>query len=421
MQRKKILIAILVVFFWSTGSYAFAGIERFVKQDWVGTWSASPESVIEAPTPVTRFNNVTLRQIVHTSIGGKFVRLRLSNTFGTKPLTIGSANIARHTSNAAIEDGSLRQITFGGQASLTIPVGAVFLSDPVRLQVSALEDLVISLYLPEDTGLITAHAISRQINYICSAPGDFTDNVDGSVFDIPITSWAFLNGVDVIPFNSSKAVVTLGDSITDGYCDSDLYPQNCVMNGNNRWPDALAIRLVDHGIDMAVLNAGITGNRLLHGGDIYSIYGQAALSRLDRDVLVQTGVSHIIVLEGLNDIGQATLLNDQFVTVNDLIAGLRQIIARAHARGIKVIGGTLTPFKGADYFSEANEAIRQEVNEWILTSDEFDGVVDFDAALRNPEDPSSLNPIYDSGDHLHPNDSGYNAMGAAINLRLLLH
>ena len=393
----------------------------FGNKKWVGTWSASPESISTFPSPLKSFNNQTLRQIVHTSIGGEYVRVRLSNAFGTKPLEVGAARIALRDSEKAIKDGSDRPLTFSGVSSITIPVGALILSDPVKLKVPALGDLVVSVYFPNDTGLATVHAVNRQTNYFSSSVGDFTASVSGEEFDKTFTNWFFLSGVEVIPYKHSRTIVALGDSITDGYCNPALDQVNCIPDKNSRWPDELARRLQAKRYDMAVLNAGISGNRLLHEGEITSIYGQNTLARFDRDVLAQTGVSHIIVLIGINDIGQAGVLNKEFVSAQEIIAGLQQIIKLAHVRGIKVAGCTLTPFKGYNpgkYFTEEGEAKRQAVNQWIRTSGKFDAVIDFDAVIRDPSDPLRILPIYDSGDHLHPNDVGYKAMGGAINLRI---
>jgi lysophospholipase L1-like esterase len=392
-------------------------------KEWVGTWSASPESLSTYPVPPTSFNNQTLRQIVRTSIGGKQARVRLSNAFGTKPLVIGAARIALRDSGAAIKGGSDRQLTFSGQPSIIIPQGALVLSDPVELNVPALGDLVVSIYLPGDTGLATTHTVARQTNYYSSSTGDFTASLNGTPFDQTVTRWYFLSGVEVTPYKHSRAIVALGDSITDGYSNPVLGPVNCIPDKNSRWPDELARRLQTHHYTIGVLNAGIAGNRLLHEGVINSIFGQDALARFDRDVLAQTGVSYVILLEGINDIGHAGTIPNESVSAQDIIAALQQIIDRAHVRGIKVIGCTLTPFKvyNTTYYTPAGEAKRQAINDWIRTSGEFDGVVDFDAVVRDPNDPQRLLPIYDSGDHLHPNDAGYKAMGDAIDLSLFKH
>ena len=413
------IVLILIPFGHVGASGGHHGWDRsFICSSWVGTWSASPES-LSTYMPLS-FNGQTLRQVVHTSIGGKAVRLRLSNAFGEKPIEIGAVSVALRTFGAAIDPESSRQLTFSGNPSIVIPKGALVLSDPVELTVSALEDLVVSIYLPGDTGLATAHAVARQTNYLSSAPGDFTESVDGTEFDQELPLWCFISGVEVVAHKKATAIVALGDSITDGYCNPALDPVNCLPDKNSRWPDVLARRLQAKHYAMGVVNAGISGNRLLHEGVIASIYGQNALARFDRDVLAQSGISHVILLEGINDIGQAGFIGGEFVSAEDIIAAQQQIIERAHVRGIKVIGCTLTPFKGyrAPYYSEENEVIRQTVNDWIRSGGEFDGVVDFDAAVRDPDDPQRLLPIYDSGDHLHPSDAGYEAMGEAIDLRL---
>jgi lysophospholipase L1-like esterase len=349
----------------------------------------------------------------------------VSNAFGTEPLEIGAAHIAIRDEGAAIQPESDRELTFSGEPSISIPPGALVLSDPVALDVPALGDLAVSIYLPTDTGVPTAHLVARQTNYV-SSEGDFTAHPDATPFhQMDYPSWYFLAGVEVKPLKPSSAIVTLGDSITDGYCDPAL-DENCIPDKNSRWPDELARRLQAHHFHMAVLNAGIAGNRILHDYPVldpsdplyYAIYGVSALARFDRDVLAQTGVSHMIVLEGINDIGIPVLEPPTAVTPEEIISGLKQLIERAHVRGIKVFGGTLLPFEGFVFFTPEGEAMRQAVNHWIRTSGAFDGVIDFDEALRDPDQPTRLLPEYDSGDHAHPNDIGYKAMGEAIDLKM---
>jgi lysophospholipase L1-like esterase len=388
---------------------------------WVGTWSAALHPPGLGPPGLTNegFNDLTLRQIVHTSIGGDRVRVRLS-TFGASALVIGAARIALHDvgAGAAIVPGSDRPLTFSGQPSTTIPPGALVLSDPVDLEVPALGELAVSIFVPGSTGPATWHFVALQTSYI-SPPGDFTASAV-MPFDSTTQAWFWLAGVDVMASKQTGAIVTFGDSITDG--------PGSTPEINNRWPDHLARRLMaqpgNH--KMGVLNAGLTGNRLLHDG-----LGPNALARFDRDVLSQTGVTHVIVLLANNDIGvgwAGGIGPAEEVTANQIIEGHRQLIRRAQARGLKIYGGTLTPFEGAGistpdgfffpYFSAENEVKRQAVNAWIRTSGEYDAVIDFDEVVRDSNSPTTLLPLYDSGDHLHLNDLGYEKMANAINLKL---
>ncbi|MFC0039490.1 SGNH/GDSL hydrolase family protein [Actinomadura rayongensis] len=385
---------------------------------WVGTWSASaqapwPSTIVPPFDPtVAGFDGQTVREIVHTSAGGSAVRIHLSNAFGTKPLVIGHATVGVDKGEAAL-DGPPAKITFAGADTVTIPVGKEIVSDPVPLRVAPLTDLAVSLFLPEATGPTTQHSYANQINYI-SKPGDHTGEADGGAFFRPVLHWFFLSSVDVRS-PGTPAVVALGDGTTDGV-------QAAAEPTNNRWTDVLARRLAERGRPAGVLNEGILRNRLLNGSPCF---GRSALDRLDSDVFDRTGVRSLIVLDGVSDIGFpalpdfACLAPRAEVTARQLIDGYRQIIARAHARGIRVIGGTLPPLAGSDYDSPANERTRQAVNAWIRHGHGFDAVVDFDRVLRDPADPHRLLPAYDSGDHLHPNGDGYEAMGRAVDLHAL--
>jgi lysophospholipase L1-like esterase len=381
-------------------------------ETWVGTWSASMQGPINfggRAAPTEGFDNQTARMIVRTSIGGSRVRVCLSNAFGAAPLAVGAAHIAIRSSGSAISPGSDRALTFGGRSSITIPPGAVMLSDPVNLEVPELGYLSISIYVPNKTGVPTWHGTGLHTTFI-SGPGDFTakDDIPQATTQ---TSWFWLAGVDVTAPQGTGAIVAFGDSITDG--------ARSTVDADQSWPSELAWRLLREGSDreprLSVLNAGISGNRIWHDQ-----IGNNALERLDRDVLVQTGVQEMIVLEGINDIGFSNTPGaaDQAVRADDIIAGLRQIIERAHTRGIKVIGGTLTPFEGANYASPEGEIKREAVNNWIRNGGVFDAVIDFEAAVRDPQHPTKCLPAYDSGDHLHPNDAGYKAMADAIDLSL---
>lgn len=382
--------------------------DNAANQHWVGTWSTSPMSPsIFAPPP--SFNDQTLRQIVHITIGGDLLRVRFSNSFGNESLVINAASIGIQGTGATIFPGSLRQLTFGGDPSIMVPPGARVLSDPVDLTVAAEEDLAISMYVAEYTGDLTLHASAHQTSYI-SPVGDYTAEEVMPVAETT-TSWFWLTGVEVLAHRNTFAVVTIGDSITDG--------SQSTLDANARYPDWLARRLLARykgEPKVAVLNEGIGGNRILSDG-----LGVNALARLDRDVLTQSGVTQVILLEGINDIGFPNIpfplppdIPSDPVSAEEIIAGMKQIIKRAHARGLKIFGGTILPFYEALYFTPEGEEKRQAVNAWIRTSGAFDGVIDFDEALRDPSNPEpfpTMLPIYDSGDNLHPSDAGYERMG----------
>jgi len=381
------------------------------EQGWVATWGASPVAPLPANTTNTGFTNQTVRLIVHTSLGGNEVRVRLSNAFGTQSLVVGAAHIALRSMNAATVSGTDRPLTFSGAGSITIPPGALVVSDSVKLDVPALSDLAVSLYLPEPTGQATWHAGAFSTNYV-SAPGDFTGMADMPV-DHTVASWFYLTDVEVRAPKDTAALITFGDSITDG--------TRSTPDTNHRWPNFLAERLAQRHMKLSVVDEGIAGNRVLH-----DFVGPNALARFDRDVLAQPGVAYVTVLLGINDIGdisrvlgaQAGGLPPQAVSAGEIIAGHMQMIARAHAQGLKIIGGTLTPFEGAAYFSAEGETKRQAVNKFIRTSGAYDAVIDFDAVVRDPAHAERILAMYDSGDHLHPNDVGYKAMADAIDLSL---
>jgi lysophospholipase L1-like esterase len=362
---------------------------------WVGTWNASPQA---AWHPI-ELNGQTIRQIVHVSIGGTRVRVRLSNAYGADSLQIGAARVGLYSTGATIAAGSDRVLTFNGSESTTIPAGALAVSDPVNLRVPDRGDLAVSVYIPGKVLAATEHSLGLQTTYISPA-GDFS-GADSLPTATTSQSYYFLMGLEVDASAKSRAIVTLGDSITDGL--------HSTTDANKRWPNRLAERL--RGSNVAVLNAGISGNRVLH-----DTIGTNALARLDRDVLVQSGARYLIVLAGINDIG---LLGT--AAADEIIAGHIQIIDRAHAMGLKVFGGTLTPFEAflpGLYYTPDGEAKRQAINQWIRTSKAYDAVIDFDKALRDPSNPAKMRSAYDSGDNLHPNDAGYQAMADAIDLSL---
>jgi lysophospholipase L1-like esterase len=378
---------------------------------WVGSWTTATQGVVGAPS---QYSNRTLRLIVRATVGGNHVRVRLSNELGTQRIVIGAAHIAVRSVAESIDPATDRVLTFGGDTSITIPAGAPVLSDPVALDVPPLSELAISIYLPNPTPVSTVHLLGLQTSYV-SAP-DSGDLTGAAVLltSTPIGSWPLLTGVQVKAPRRAGAIVVLGDSITDGAGSS--------VDANRRWPDMLAERLqarsqLDH---LAVLNQGIIGNRLLRPGTgaVAQLLGAAGLARFDRDVVAQSAVRFVIVLLGINDIGAPAL---EAVSVDELIAGYRQLIQRAHQDGITILGATLPPFEGATmpgFYSTEGEQKRQTINEWIRTAGEYDGVIDFDRALRDPQQPTRLLPLYDSGDHLHPNDAGTQAMAEAVPLRL---
>jgi lysophospholipase L1-like esterase len=364
---------------------------------WVGTWNASPQA---AWHPV-EFNGQTIRQIAHVSIGGTRVRVRFSNAYGTDSLQIGAARVGLRSTGASIIAGSNRVLTFNGSESTTIPAGALAISDPVRLRVPDRGDLAVSIYVPGKVLAATEHSVGLQTTYV-SPEGDFS-GADSLPTATTTESFFFLTGVEVDATTTARAIVTLGDSITDGL--------HSTTDANKRWPNRLAERLSSGGNKVAVLNAGISGNRLLN-----DTVGTNAAARLDRDVLVQPGVRYVIVQLGINDIGFPGS-----ATADEIIAGHRQIVHRAHALGLKVYGGTLTPFQAflpGIYYTADGEAKRQAVNQWIRSSKTYDAVIDFDKALRDPGNLAAIRPAYDSGDNLHPNDAGYQAMADAIDLSL---
>ena len=373
---------------------------------WVGTWATSP---MAAPNPEGKLlaGDTTLREIVHISLGGPVVRVVLSNEFGLDPLTIGQAHLALSSGHGDIALTSANALSFGGRPSITIPPGALVVSDPVALKLPAFADVAVSLYLPEQPlRQLSVHGFADQTSYTASGNVVGAAKLDAAK---EIYSWPILKGLDVKAADDSAAIVAFGDSITDG--------AHSTRDANARWPDVLARRLQadKKTVHLGVLNQGIGGNRVLH-----DTTGPGALARFDRDVLAQAGVKYLILLEGINDIGHAQdpVKPYDVVTAEDLIVGLGQLAARAHTHGIKVYGATLTPYVGAKYSSPAGEAMRQAVNQWIRTSTQLDGFIDFDKATQDPAYPTVFAPAADSGDHLHPADAGYKIMGDAIDLKL---
>jgi len=372
---------------------------------WVGTWAATP-----APADGVSLSSPTIRMFPRISLGGETIRLRLSNAAGTGDLLIAATHVARRAPGAAIAPGTDRVVTFNGAADVKIPAGAFVISDPVALEVKPLDDLAVSIHIPQDipASFGVTGRYSRQTNYL-SPPGDFTAH------EIMHTSrmaddWYFLCGIDVLAPRETGAIVAFGDSITDGNIST--------YDAFARWPDQLARRLVARGGRMfGVINQGLGGNRILH-----DVRGDCGVKRFDRDVLAQPGVTHAIVLLGINDIRNRRGLAAEVVTAEEMIAGLRQMAMRARDRGIRIYGGTLTPFENETFMKGAytaeGEAKRNAVNEWIRTSGAFHAVIDFDKGLRDPGHTARMLPEYDNGDHLHPSDLGYNRMGDLIDLAL---
>lgn len=380
---------------------------------WLASWAASPQGPVGGNPSAGGFRNQTLREVVFLSGGGSMVRIRLTNTFGARPLDVGRASLAVQAAGARLRGGTVRGVTFAGQPSVLVPPGAQVLSDPVRLAVAPLSHLVISLYLPTATGPATEHVQARQTGYV--AAGNRALQRTAAGFAARTQSWYFLAGADVrAPARYKGAVVALGDSITDGV--------GSPLNANARWPNDLARRLaVLPGNTLTVVDSGIGGNRVLNDS---SCCGLNAVARFGPDVLGQSGVRDVILLEGVNDIGYSrSLATDQAPHTNvsplQIVDGYEQMIAMAHAAGLKVFGATLTPFRGARYWTAQGEAKRQVINRWIETSRAFDGVINFAAALAQPGHPERLRPAYDSGDHLHPNAAGYRAMANVVNLAKL--
>ncbi len=373
---------------------------------WVGTWATSP---MAAEHPDERYGggDVTLREIVHVSMGGPLVRVVLTNEFGTEPLTVGAVHMALASGGGAVTLSSSNAMTFGGKSSITIPAGAVAVSDPAALTLPAFADVAVSIFLPAQTiNRVSMHGFADQTSYV--GAGNEVNKV--KLTDAKeIASWPFLKGVDVKVGAGGAAIVCFGDSITDGALST--------KDANSRWPDLLARRLQGNKktANLGVLNEGIGGNRVLHDGT-----GPSALARFDRDVIAQTGVKYLVIMEGINDIGAAANPNQphDVVTAEDLIQAYGQMVERAHAHGIKVIGATLTPYEGAKYASPAGETMRDTVNQWIRTSNMLDGVIDFEKATRDPANPKAFAASADSGDHLHPKDAGYKAMADSIDLKL---
>ena len=387
-------------------------------ESWARSWAASPQ----APTPSggrfpgsPTFHDQTVRQIVRLSGGGSRVRIRFTNEYGAAPVQVGGAHVALAGDGSAIRPGTDHILTFGGKPTATVAPGAPLLSDPVDMKAAPLARLAISLYLPGTVDSCTCHGTAMQIGYIAS--GDATGAAE-LADSKPLQQRAMISGVDVASGHPAKTIVAFGDSITDGV--------GSTPGANRRWPDLLADRLVKRGGSAVyVANEGISGNRVLGDGA-----GVSALARFDRDVLATPGLAYVIVFEGINDIGIGYAPKDgpsaRFFppnagpppTAEDLIAADRQMIARAHERGVKIYGATIAPYEGAAYASPEGDKVREGVNTWIRTGHAFDGVLDFDKALRDPAHPARYRDGFHAGDHLHGSDAGYHAVANSIDLKL---
>jgi lysophospholipase L1-like esterase len=365
---------------------------------WVATWGAAMQQASG-----TGYENQTLRMFVRASLGGRSVRVRLSNAFGSKPLTLGPVHLALHAKDSGIVADSDRELRFGGEPSVTIAPGASSVSDAVSMEVAPLADLAISIYAPVASVAPTRHSMALRTGYIAAGNQTVAATLTNAT---TMQAWCWISGVEVMAPANAATIVAFGASSVDGATST--------VDANRSWPSVLAERLQADaaGKSFGVVNMGISGNKVL--GDS-PFAGTSALARLDRDALDVPGARWLMLFEGTNDIG-ATRQNPRSMTLDDLTGGYKQIVERAHKRGIKVIGCTLNPFEGMSYYSEQTDSLRNAVNNWIRTSGIFDAVADFEAATRDPENPKQILPRFNNGDHLHPNDAGYKAMAESINL-----
>jgi len=405
-SRRRILLGAPVLAGALAAPMADVQAQAGLPERWSACWGCAPAGPPPSASLLT-FTNQTLRLIVRTSLGGNRIRIRLSNEMGDTALRLTGAHVGLRAGGAVVTAGTSRQLTFGGRTAVTIPAGAPVVSDPVSLPVAPLTDLAISLYFPGTVQASTIHNAAYQASY-ASTTGDF-----GAQASLPVqrafASWPFLTEVDVD--RAAPVLVAVGDSVTDGV--------GSTSNGNRRWPDFLARRIqLELGSNrIGVVNRGISANRMLADTPTALLAGKDLLERFDRDVLSTAGVGGLAVLIGINDIVYSP--SSAPIPVDDLIAGYLQLVARAHLHGIPVLGATLPPFLGFVYYTPAREAVRQAANAWMRSALPFDLLADVDLALRDPNDPQRLRAAYDSGDRLHPNDVGYEALAAAVPLAAL--
>ncbi|MEV6006919.1 RICIN domain-containing protein [Streptomyces sp. NPDC051976] len=419
------------------GTYALANVANGLLADDSGASMAEGTEIIQWPsnnganqhwrlTQLTRvgaytaglmnngpsFTNQSIRMAAHTTVAGSMVRVRLSNLYGTQPLTVDAVDLAQQSSTPGTAvAGTHRTVTFNGSSSVTIPAGQDVASDPVPMAVAANTTQLVSIHVPGTPGGTTWHAEAQQVAWISAAGNHVTDDGTGNYPDTSRASWFFLDGLDVVSPTATGTLVCVGDSITDGV--------GSTWGANRRWPDDLAQRMnsAAGGPGLGVVDAGIGSNRVLTAANGNN---PSLLTRFAHDVLGQPGVKDVIMLEGTNDIGNNVGPNGSSpVTAADLENGIQTVINQAHAAGVKIFGGTILPYQGASYYTDNGEKVREAVNAWIRAGGAFDGVVDFDQAMRDPGNAKAVNPAYVNGDHLHPNDAGYQVMANAVNLALL--
>jgi len=423
LMKKPAALVLFIVLIGFAASIPTAAQTATSDGHWVSAWGSSVLEPVHLPgvPPEPPIADKTIRMVIRPTVGGRRVRVRLSNEFGNSALVVRAAHIALTDEGSRIKPETDRVLTFGGQANVGIPAGAPMLSDPVDLQVKAFSEVSISIYLPSNTPVSSWHFQAQHGSYL-AGPGDLTAKSDLSESSHK-AAWYFLSGLEVWTTRPTTTIVAFGDSITQG---TSSKPEESYTD----WPYQLARRLSAESAvpAIAVVNEGIGGNRVLHDGA-----GVSALARFDRDVLAQPGVTTLILLAGINDIGFPririaelkipALKENPFaaerVSAEEIVAGLQQIAVRAHEHGIRVFGGTVTPFEGTNSFDADGETVRQDVNKWIRTTKVFDGIFDFDALMRDPVRPSRLRDLYDSGDHVHPNPAGYKAMADSISLAVL--
>jgi lysophospholipase L1-like esterase len=400
-------------------------------QSWVGAWAAAPsdasggsssfDRVDMSNNPLPAVRDETVRAILTPTAAGATTRVRLSNRFGTVPVTFARATIAHRDEGPAVVPGTAATLTFDGNPSVTAAPGQDVVSDPVDFGFEAFEPLAVSIFVPGDIGKPSEHYVARQTSYFTrQGTGDHTSDIDGRAFAQHTTTRPFVSGIEVLAPPSTGAVLTLGDSITDGFQAVKEGTPEAIegIDADGRWPDVLAHRLIAAGRPLSVLNVGIAGNRVLQdatAGDQPDVYGPSAIHRLDADVFSQSGVTTVILLEGIND-----LVMSPSPTVEDLLNGYRDVIGQLHSRGLRVLHGTITPVGGNSSVLPDTEEKRAAVNAWIREESPADAVIDFDAVVRDPADPLRINPAFDGSDHLHFNLAGYQAMGNAVPLEELV-